>query len=162
MHTHSSIGFSLVEIVVGSAIIGTVFVSMIATYGAYVKASFQNASIIKSAYLAEEGIEALKTLRDRSFSSNIASLTASTTYSLDFSSGFWKSTTTPETIDSGYKRSFVLFSVYRDSNSDITLSGGTLDLNTKKATVTITIVPPATGATTTKTLSAYITNIFQN
>ncbi|MEN9614213.1 MAG: hypothetical protein RLZZ347_520 [Candidatus Parcubacteria bacterium] len=161
-HTPSQSGFSLVEIVVGSAIIGVVFVSMIATYATYVKASFQNASTIKATYLAEEGVEAIKSMRDRGWGTAISGLTASTTYYLDFSSGYWKSTTTPEVVDSSYQRSFVLFPVYRDGNSDITSSGGTLDSDTKKAVVTVTVVPPAIGATTTKTLSAYVLNIFKN
>ncbi len=154
-------GFSLVEVVVGSAVLGVVFVSLISIYGTYIRASTQNASTIKMTYLAEEGVEAVRTLRDRGFASNINGLTASTTYYLNFSGGFWVSTTTPEIIDTSYYRSFVLFSVYRDGNSDIVTTGGTLDPDTRKVVVTVSYTP-GVAATTTKSLSAYLTNIFKN
>lgn len=155
-------GFSLVEIVVGSALLGVVFVSLIATYGMYVKASLQNSSIIKATYLAEEGVEAIKSMRDRSWDAEIAGLTTDATYSLDFTTAIWKATTTPEIIDTTYTRSFQLSPVYRDTNSDIVETGGTLDPDTKKVAVSITFAPSVSSATTTKTLSAYITNMFQN
>lgn len=155
-------GFSLVEVVVGSAVLGVVFVSLISTYGTYIRASAQNASTIKTTYLIEEGIEAVKTMRDRGWTANINSLTVNTPYYFDFTSSFWKSTTTAEIIDVSYRRSFVLAPVYRDGNSDIVTSGGTLDADAKKVSVTVVFSTGTTTASTTKTMSAYLTNIFKN
>ena len=69
----------------------------------------------------------------------------------------WKATSTIYTIDSIFDRTFKLYSVNRDSNGRVVLNGGTLDSNTRELTVSVSW--RLKGATTTKVLSTYITNI---
>lgn len=155
-NTQSGIG--LVEVVVSAAIL-LVFVGAISSaYLSFLKTSSDGAENLKSYYLLEEGIEAVKTLRDTSWTNNIATLATSTDYYLEWTGVQWATTTTEIAIDQ-YYRSFSLEDVFRDGNDDIAESG-TLDLNTKKLIVDIEW--NKRGATSTDSIETYITNIFDN
>ena len=115
----------------------------------------------KGAYLAEEGIEAVKIIRDTGWS-NITNLTDNTNYYLYFdtsssTNNIWKATSTASLVDSIFTRIFTLNPVYRDTDGRVVQSGGTLDLHTKKITVSISWKSKI--ATTTKSLSTYIADI---
>ena len=152
-------GFSLVELVVGLAILSLVFMGLVSSYNAYIARVSGGAKAIRAAYLLEEGLEATRIIRDGGFQTNIASLTLGSDYYLSFSGSAWSvNQSTPEYID-GVLRKVVFDAVYRDGNSDITPSG-TLDTGTKKVTVTVSY-PSGTG-TTTKSLATYLTDLFGN
>lgn len=153
-------GMSLVEVVIAAAIIGASVVFIMGIYTGLSKLSYRNTARIQSAMLAEEGIVALKTMRDSGWTSRIAPLTLGTTYSLIWLNSMWQATTTSVLIDSQFERTFVISSVSRDTNSDIVTSGGTVDPNSKK--VTVSVAWEDNGATTTKSLEGYIFNIFNN
>jgi type II secretory pathway pseudopilin PulG len=152
-------GMGLLEIVVGLSILAVTMASMVMTYKAYIRASFATTESIQASYLAEETFEAVKMLRDKSWTSNIATLTNGTTYYLYWNGSTWVATTTLQYVDNQFLRSFKLAAVNRDSNDDIAVSG-TLDANTKK--VDVSVAWQVAPATTTKTLSTYITNLFSN
>lgn len=154
----TSSGFGLVEVVVGVALLTIAFLSLATTYNFYLVRTLANESTVKASFLLEEGMEAIKVIRDNGWTTNIASLSTGQIYSLVFYNGAWVSTTTAEVID-GFTRSFLLSSVYRDGNSDIADSG-TLDSNAKKATMTVSWFDA--GTTTTKSISTYITNLFDS
>lgn len=151
-------GFGLLEVAIGSAIVSVALLTLVNTYGTYVRAALDNEAVIKSAYLIEEGVEAAKLLRDASWATNLAALSADTAYYFSWDGLNWVTTETPQYID-GFFRSFTVSPVFRDANSDIA-SAGTLDQNTLKLTVSVSW--PTRGATTTKVISTYITNLFGN
>ncbi len=153
-------GMGLLEVLVGLSIIAVAMAAIVGTYRSYLKAALSSTDSIKAAYLAEEGFEAVKFLRDSGWTSNIASLSAGTNYSLWWSGTTWKATTTPQYVDGIFWRYFTISPVSRDANDDITTSGGTDDPNTKR--IDVTIAWPSGAATTTKTISTYITNLFSN
>ena len=156
--SNSQSGISLVEVIISAAIL-IVFVGGISSvYVSFLKTSSDGALELKSYYLLEEGIEAVKTLRDNSWSTNIDTLATSTDYYLEWSGTAWSATTTEQVID-GFYRSFSLEDVYRDGNDDIAVSG-TLDPDTKK--VVIDIAWSERGATSTDSLETYMANIFEN
>ena len=159
LHTKTA-GLTLVEVLVATAIIMGFLTTLVTVHNAYLNSSFSNLNSVKATYLGEEGIEAIKGLRDSSWTSNIRSLTNGTVYYLSFQGGTWTTTTTPSVIDSQFTRTIVLSAVNRDASSDITLSGGTLDQNTRKVHVDVSWVDHA--ATSTRVIDTYITNIFTN
>ncbi len=157
------VGFSILEVVVATAIISITFTSLFSVYSSYLKVQFANTRIVKASFLIEEGLEVVRLLRDTSWASHIGNTTAGTTYYLNWTGGAWQSTTTPQTVDTIYTRKVVFSAVYRDSNDKIVSSGGTLDPNTKGYSVTV-VWPKISGstATTSKQISSYITNMFDN
>ena len=115
---------------------------------------------VQAAYLQEEGMDAVRILRDDSWTNNIASQTPGVAFYLTFDGTTWKSTTTNTFIDTVFMRTATLDSVYRNGSQDIVSSGGNLDANTRKVTVSVSWADR--GATTTQTLATYLTNLFNN
>lgn len=154
-------GMSLVEVVIGSAIMLTSMVSIIGVYGSLTSMSLRTTSRVQAAMLAEETAEVLRFMRDTSWNQNISTLANSTTYHLAWVNGAWVATTTPVTISNQFIRTFTLSTVNRDSTSyDIVPSGGTLDTGTRKATINISWLDGV--STSTRTAEMYIHNIFSN
>jgi prepilin-type N-terminal cleavage/methylation domain-containing protein len=154
-------GFGLVEIIVAVFVFSIVLGSLISASNMYISGAEENLKSTKGAYLAEEGIEAVKITRDANWA-NISALSNNTNYYLYFdtsssTNNIWKATSTASLIDSIFTRTFKLEAVYRDSDGRITLSGGILDPNSKKVSVSISW--PSKSTTTTKVLSTYIADI---
>lgn len=151
-------GFGLIEILVGSAILTTALWGISAYYQSSIQVSRTTAQIVQASYLLEEGIEAARFFRDTGWA-NVGAPADGTTYFLTFNgTSFATSTADTGFVDGVFERTLMFNDVYRDINDDITSSGGTLDPNTKKVTVTVGFWDRT--ATTTSTLSTYFTNIF--
>ncbi len=150
--------FSIIEVIVAAAIVllvGTVFVGVLSQT---ISLSGRSMHVIQASSLLEEGAEAVKTIRDNDWTT-ISNLTVGTTYYLSYSSvtNLWSLTTTPSTIGI-FTRTVVISAVNRDSNDDIVSSGGTLDVKTKKVTITTSF--NSQSGTISKTLVFYISDIF--
>ncbi len=155
-------GFGLVEVLVAVAIIAITSVSIFNVYTAYLRAELNNVKGLKAAFLMEEGLEVVRLLRDTSWSSYIAPVTASSTQYLNWTGSAWQFTATPQMIDTRYARTVVFTPVYRDANDRIAASG-TLDPNTRGFTVAVAWPDDNTAlSTTTKQISSYITNLYGN
>lgn len=156
-----SAGMSLVEVVIGSSIILTGILATINAYSTYIKFALQNENNLQAAYLLEEGYEAVSLLRDQSWSANIASLSATTTYYLAWNASTtqWTATTVPQYVDGSFLRSFTVSPVNRDANDRIAQSG-TYDPGTKR--VDLSVVFYKEHATTTATSSGFIADIHDN
>lgn len=154
----NNFGFGIIEIIIGSAIISLSFLGLMAVANISLKVLEENSHNLKAAFLLEEGIEAVKILRDTDWSQNIATLSTGTNYYFEFNGTTWQATTNNTYIDGLFERRFVVENVYRDSNDDIAASG-TVDPNTKKITVYVSW--PEKGATKTKYISTYISNLFE-
>lgn len=155
-------GYSLVEILVAVFIFSLILGSLINMSSIYLSGAGNSLKSTKGAYLALEGIEAVKIIRDTDWAT-ISTLSTNTDYYLfwDSSSSTWKSTLTATTTDLIFTRTFRLSPVYRNIDGDSTTTqalGYTTDENSKKVTVSVSWW--AKNSTTTKSLSTYITNIF--
>ena len=135
-------GLSLVEVVIASAIILAAVLVLLGVHSLYLKVALSNSNTVKAAYLAEEGIENVRFLRDSGWTTNISNLTSTTTL-----------------IDNFY-RTVTLSAVSRDASGDIVTSGGSIDANTKLVTSSVSWW--AATATTTKSISTYLTDIYDN
>jgi Tfp pilus assembly protein PilV len=156
-------GMGLIEIVIGSTIIVLGVLGLISSFGKYVSYAIANQKNVQAAYLAEEGLEGVTFLREKSWNTYIKApaLSTTTTYYLTWDSTnlFWKATTTAQYVDNDYLRSFTIADVKRDGTGKIA-SSGTYDPDTKQ--INLTVSYSQGHATTTKTMSTYIANIWGN
>ncbi len=152
-------GLTLVEVLVSTSIILVFFLALVTVYNTYLKLARANIDTVKAVFLAEEGIEVMKILRDSSWANKITPLVTGTNYYLVFNSGTWTTNTTNIFIDGTFERKINMHPVNRNTSTDeIVTSGGVDDPNTKLVTVTVSW--SNRGATTSKAISTYITNLF--
>lgn len=153
-------GFSLIEVLIACAIISVSIFALMSASTKGIELSKQALRQTQVSLLLEEGVEAVKSIRDDSWA-NISSLTLNTNYYLTFNTGSSKwslGTVATADIDSLFTRTIVFSAVNRDSNDDIATSG-TLDPRTKKVSVVVSW-PVSGGTTSTKNLDFYISDIF--
>jgi Tfp pilus assembly protein PilV len=159
-HVHTA-GMSIVEVLIGSTIIVTGILALSGTFTQYVNYALTHEMTIQATYLAEEGLEAVTFLREKSWSTYVQPLSTTTIYYVAWDSNalFWRATTTPQYVDAAFLRSFTITDVKRNGSDDIATSG-TYDPYTKNITVTVEYNEGS--ATTTKTMQTYITNLYSN
>lgn len=127
--TQQQAGVTLVEVMIGVSIIAVALVAIGYSVNAYVDARTALLNNLKSAYLAEEGYELVRSVRDDDWNT-LDALSLDTLHYLAVSSTSATVTTVPEVIDVDYVRSFELHELYRGSDGDITGSttfGASLD-----------------------------------
>jgi Tfp pilus assembly protein PilV len=161
MSMNTQKGIALVEVVIGAALIASSFVAIIGVYASLATISNRSLPRVQAAMIAEEGIEATRSLRDTSYASRLASLTNGTSYYLNWStaSSSYALTTTPAAIDSTFYRTVSVANAYRNSSYNL-VSSGTLDTDTKL--VTVTVAWNENNATSTYVLQTYLSDIFNN
>lgn len=149
-------GFGVVEIVIGSALISMALIGLIGAFQSSLVASREAGRKLTATFLAEEGMEAARLMRDRSWT-NISRLSTTSVYYLAFTGGTWATTTASSQIFGTYYRTVRVSDVYRNGSQDIAASG-TWDSGTKKITTDVSWA--RRGATTTVSLSSYLADIF--
>ncbi len=154
-------GASVVEALVGSAIILVALGAITLTFSFYLRTEVSNISDVQATLLAEEGIEAVRSMRDAGYSTSLATFSTSTALYLSFSTvtSKWSTTTLNSYVDGQFERKLNVSDVKRDGNDDIAASG-TVDANTKLVTVTVSW--RAQTGTTSRAISTYFTNLFSN
>ncbi len=153
-------GFGLIEILIVMAIIGIAFVAFVAFLINSAGITFRVTRNTEAVALAEEGVEAVRSLRDESWTTNVAALTGGATYYPVISGNQWTLTATdPGPVNNLYTRTVTVSSVNRDINDDIAVAG-TPDPNTKEVIVVVTW--GENQQTKDVTLTTYITNFLDN
>ena len=155
-------GFTLIEIVLATSIFTMFFLSISFFYKKALDVSKDTTGHIQSGYFLEEGIEAVKLMRDAGWTTNIATLTPGTTYYLYWNGSMWTATTTVQVLENTYTRSFVIANVARDANDNIVSSGGTNDPGTKMVTLNISWMRYGNKGITSDSIQTYITNLLNN
>lgn len=149
----------LIEIILVVGIISASFFAIAELAFMSMKASAERSERARALAVAQEGLEAVRTIRDAGWTANIASLSFGSTYYVATSSNQWVLTATdPGLIANRYVRTAVIDNVSRDINDDIVDVGGTDDPGTKKVTMTVTWGVPQKSVE----LVTYITNILKN
>lgn len=157
-------GFGLLEIVVASAIVGVSIFALSTAAVLSEKLQSQSADKIRANFLAEEGIEVARFLRDKSWNTNLANLSQGTNYYINFSTttSQWNISQSLEPyIVSIFERKILVDPVYRDLNDNIVSSGGAEDLDSKKITAVVSWKERG-DATSTVSISTYLSDIFNN
>ena len=152
-------GFGLVEVVISVSIISLSILGVMLVAQLSQKVIGESTKKVQAAFLAEEGIEAVKSMRDRSWQTDISLLNVGSDYYISFNGTAWVSTTTNAYLNNIFERKFVVNNVYRNVLDDIAESGA-LDPNTKKITVFVSWFNR--NSTTTSSISTYIANLYSN
>lgn len=153
-------GSVLIEAVIAAAIVLAVLMGVITAFSRLYRSAISNTANLQAAFLEEEGLEAVRILRDNGWAANIAPQTSGARVYLYFNGTTWTATSSNIYIDGVFERAVVFADVRRDGDQNIVPSGGTVDANTKKVTVSVSW--SARGATTTRSLSTYLANVFNN
>lgn len=162
-------GFTLIEVIVATSIITVSMLALLQTSERGLTLS--NSALRKSqaSFLLQEGVEAVKSIRDNSWV-DIESLDLDTPYYLFYNTTTknWilDNTTTTNLlghiptypIDEIFTRTVTISSVMRDEVYDIVETGGTIDISARKILVNTTWY--SQGNTNSKDLIFYIFDIF--
>ncbi len=127
-------GSSLVEVLLLIGIFSLLSVGVVSTLLTSSQAAKQGMEYVVAAGYMEEGIQAVRSIRDRDFTEVVNG-----THGLTTTSGYYEFSGTAESLDGGvYTRTITIEDVYRASglSSDIAVSG-TVDDNAKKVTVNL-------------------------
>ena len=151
-------GSMLIEVIVATALISILMLALVSVAQKSLDLSERSLKQVQASFLLEEGVEAVKTVRDNSWT-NISSVTTGVNQYLSFDTGTntWSLSSTPSTIDNVFTRTIVVDAVYRDGTDDIA-SSGTVDPNTKKVTVNVSWL--SSFGTVNKSISFYIVDLF--
>ncbi len=156
-------GFTMLEILVGAGIITGSFLGVLTVFDRLTKASRQMVELTQAGFLLDEGLEAVRIWRDLGWA-NLGNWPAGTNYYLTWTGSKWATTTSNTFLDGKFERKIGLANVNRDNTTkDIVPpagGGGAVDPNTKLVTATVAWSSSGSGATTTKTISAYFTKLF--
>ncbi len=149
------------EVVIVAGILSTVSLAFLGTFAVISKFHEKNLRVIKAGLLAEEGIEALRIIKERDFSAlaTMAQTGPTTPRYLAVSTTTWNVSGTPEVIDNLFYRYFVVRPAYRTASSDPTetSTGNTLDPNT--VYVDVHVEWQWRNSTTTNIYKAFMTNL---
>ncbi len=152
-------GFTLVEVIIACSIISLVTIALMSSASKGIELSGRALRQTQASMVLEEGVEAVKSIRDNSWTT-ISNLNLDTNYYLTFNTNTntWSLGITAVTpVDSIFTRTVVFSAVNRDANDDIA-SSGTLDTGIKKVNVTVSW-QTKTG-TNSKNITFYLTNLF--
>lgn len=150
----------MLEVVVAAALFLTSVVALSTAYQLFLQSNRTALRKLQAAYLLEEGVEALILLRDGGWAGSIASLATGETHYLGWEGGhFVAMSSPPPFIDGIFERWFVLDSVRRDAGGHIAAEGS-FDDGTRK--LSVGTAWSERGATTTRFLSTYLTNLFND
>lgn len=145
-------GFGLIEIVVVTAVVTTALFAFSQAGILAVRLLRAEKENLEAVLLAQEGMEATRSLRDESWANNIATLANGTTYYPIVENGKWKfSFVSPGILNGKYTRAVIFDEVRRDAQDRIAVSG-TVDSDTRKVTARVT------WGSKQKELITYVTN----
>jgi len=149
-------GITLIEVVIAIAVIASIVIAVGYAVTAYVEARSHLLIDTKAMYLAEEGYEIVRSLRDDDWNT-IDSLVNNTVYYLDITAATIAVGTTAEVIDTDFVRSFIVEPVYRNASDDIvdaTTPGATIDPGTRR------LIMSVASPNGTTTVQAILTNLY--
>lgn len=152
-------GFGLIEIVIVTAIVSGALFAFSQAGAFALKLLRHEKETLEMTLLAQEGLEAARSVRDRAWN-DIASRTdagsPSSLYYPILSAGKWVLTaTSPGLISSKYTRSLIFEKVMRNGSDTIVAAGGTDDTGTRK------VISRVAAGTRTVELAAYLTDFQQ-
>src|SRR3989344_33325 len=107
-------GFALLEALVSAGILSTVLAGAIGALLISTQSASTNGARVEAAYLADEGIEAVRILRDNGWGANIASHASGAPFYIGWNGTTWVATTTNAFVDGLFERSVEFADVYRD------------------------------------------------
>lgn len=132
-------GVTVVEVMIGLTIFLLIFAFILQTLTIFFSAQRTVLNSTQALYLAEEGQEIVRYVRDVDWN-EIEALSVDTPYYLFVATSTVGTTTVPETVGI-FSRSFIVREAFRDADDDIvasTTAGATADDNSRFITVRVT------------------------
>lgn len=131
---HTTHGFSVVEVIVVSAIVVTMVAAIVVSLSTFFSLVRQTGDATQAAALLEEAAEGIVVLRDTSWSTHIESQSLETPYALTWNGSAYE--LGPEVVSGSYRRTITFAEALRDA-SDVIGESGTADPNTRRVTISI-------------------------
>lgn len=133
MKSNKQKGFSVIEVLLaaGLFVVFSIGVVVALLQGLNMNRLGQEETI--ATQYATEGVEAARSIRNRSY----ASLVETPGTGIDRVGGVWDFSGENNVLDGKYTRTIVIAEVQRDGDGNVVESGGTIDPDTKKVTVTV-------------------------
>lgn len=163
--THStssrSRGVGLVEAIIVASIISTAFVALVSATVLYLQGGLYAADKVRAVFLIEEGVEAVRFLRDEGYAAHITPLVGVGVRYLDPVAGGWTVTTTNTPIFGAFTRTILVEQVYRrNSDKDIVpaTSGDPKSIDAGTVKITVAVSWPKGSAQTV----SYLSDIYEN
>lgn len=150
-------GITIVEILIAVAIMASFIGVLSLAFMLYLQVATAGPKHTAAVFIADEGIEAVRTIRNRGWESEIKTLMNEETYYLYLSEGGWVATTTEQTIDDTFVRKLTFSEVKRDGEGVIAETGS-VDEGTRKVDVSVSW--DGLIDTSEIEMSAYIADIF--
>lgn len=152
-------GLSVVEVAFGVSIAALVVTFMTHAIIRFASAGTENLTRAQAVFIAEEGVELMRYLRDDSWA-NIQSLTNGTPYYLTISTTTIATSTTLSLIDGVFTRRIVSYPAYRaTSGNDLVASTSAVAKSVDTDTKLITVTVSWGASSSTVSLSTYLTNL---
>lgn len=136
----STRGVSVVEVMIGLVIFSIIFVFIFHTLTLFFGSQTLTLESTQALYLAEEGQEAVRYLRDEDWNA-LSALSKDTEYTLAIATTTIDAVAGTTLIDGKYTRSFFLHDAHRNSDDDFvasTTSGASVDSGSLLVTVRVT------------------------
>jgi hypothetical protein len=153
-------GISIVEIIIAAGIIAVSVTGIAGAIQIYSKIVYQNTRQSQAVLMLDEGAEAIQYMRDMGFQTYIEPLNIGEDYSIYWNGTGYELATTTILLPYDMTRTVAFAEVRRDGSDQIVTSGGSIDLNTKKAIITITW--PYKNETKTLVSEMLIHNTYEN
>lgn len=154
-------GVGMIEAMVVITIMSVAFAAILSAAVFFMRGGMFATDQVQALFLLDEGVEAVRFLRDEGYTTNIDPLVGSGVFYIEPVTNGWTSTTTNNLILGKYTRTMEVTEVYRrDSDDDIVpVSSGdpkTLDPGTVRLLVTV-----SWGTSEVESIS-YITDLYEN
>ncbi len=125
-------GVTAIEVAIGVSIASVVLIFSMQSLSLFINTGRAVSEKTKTVYLAEDGLELVRYLRDESWTT-LSALSTTGTHYVSVTASAVAATTTVQVID-GYTRSFKISNVYRNASDDIvasTTGGAVADTDSK-------------------------------
>lgn len=147
-------GQSLVELLVVIGLLAVFMPAILTSFVTSREGKAQQYQRLKAQALLNESVEALRNVREGSWSA----VSTDGTFYPQVSAPVWQLTSGIETVDE-FSRSITLSEVRRDSDGNVVSAGGTVDPSTRKAELSVSWTAPyASSLTATYFLTRYLQN----
>ncbi len=161
LYRGSERGMGIVEAVVVIAIASAAFGAILGSAVFFLRGGMANADRVQAAYLLDEGVEALRFLRDEGYTANILPLVG-TTFDVGAVPTGYVATSTGALHLGAFTRTISMEAVHRRTSDDIIVPAGSADphtLDPGTVAVSVTVTWPR-GIPITAT--TYISDIHEN
>ncbi len=151
-------GITVVEVLFAVAIMASFIGFLSLAFLLYLQIATAGPKHTAAVFLADEGIEAVKSIRNKGWTSETEALNKDVSYHLYLSDEGWQATTTEQLIDETFTRVFVLKEIERNANGEIVDVGGVLD--TDSLVVDVSVTWDGLIGRSEIEMSSYLMNIF--